>query len=173
MVMPPRKKKIPPPTPTVDTALPYTTVFTDGSSTGAWGHGGWAWAVLDGPEASGSDPWSTNQRMEVQAAYEAVLALPGLLLVVADSSYVVNCFNQHWWQGWQRRGWTNAAGAPVANRDLWEPFIDLYQSRGGVNGEVRFAWIKGHSGHPGNDRVDVLAKEARLTLSAAPATAAL
>lgn len=163
--MPPRKKKTPPPTPTVDTALPYTTVYTDGSSTGAWGHGGWAWAVLDGPEASGNDTMSTNQRMEVQAAYEAVKALPGLLLVVADSSYVVNCFVDKWWQGWHRRGWLNAAGEPVANRDLWEPFIDLVLSR---NGEVRFAWIKGHSGHPGNERVDVLAKEARLALPPAP-----
>lgn len=159
--MPPRKKKTPPPTPTVDTVHPYTTVFTDGSSTGGVGDGGWAWAVEDGPEASGGAYETTNQRMEVQAAMEAVAALPGLLLVVSDSSYVVNCFTQNWWQGWQRRGWRNAAGAPVANRDLWEPFVDLYLSRGG---EVRFHWIKGHSGHPMNDRVDELAKAARLAL---------
>lgn len=162
--MPPRKKKTPPPTPVVDTLLPYTTVFTDGSSSGGVGDGGWAWAVPDGPEASGFAALTTNNRMEMQAAYEAVRALPGLLLVVADSSYVVNCFQQEWWKGWQRRGWTNAAGDPVANRDLWEPFVDLVNSR---NGEVRFAWIKGHSNHPDNDRVDRLAKAARLSLLAA------
>lgn len=163
--MPPRKKKTPPPTPTVDTALPYTTAFADGSSTGAVGDGGWAWAVLDGPEAAGGARDTTNNRMEITAAHEAIKALPGLLLVVSDSSYVVNCFNQNWWQGWRRRGWVNKVGDPVANRDLWEPFIDLYLSR---NGEVRFAWIKGHSNHPGNDRVDLLAKEARLALPPQP-----
>lgn len=164
--MPPRKKKVPPPTPTVETVLPYTTVFTDGSSTGAMGPGGWAWAVEDGPEASGGDLMTSNNRMEMQAAMEAVRALPGLLLVVSDSSYVVNCFQSEWWRGWQRRGWRNAAGAEVANRDLWEPFIDLVLAR---RGEVRFAWIKGHSNHPMNDRVDMLAKAARLALPAQPA----
>lgn len=169
--MPPRKKKTPPPTPVVDTLLPYTTVFTDGSSTGGVGDGGWAWAVLDGPEASGNAHETTNQRMELQAAYEAVKALPGLLLVVADSSYVVNCFESEWWKGWHRRGWLNSVGAPVANRDLWEPFVELYLSR---NNEVRFAWIKGHSGHPGNDRVDSLAKAARVALTqGAPVSAAV
>lgn len=164
--MPPRKKKTPPPTPTVDTIHPYTTVFTDGSSTGAVGPGGWAWAVEDGPEASGGAHDTTNQRMEIQAAYEAVQALPGLLLVVADSSYVVNCFTDKWYLGWHRRGWTNSVGAAVANQDLWKPFIDLYLSR---NGEIRFAWIKGHSGHPMNDRVDRLAKDARLAIASKPA----
>lgn len=167
--MPPRKRKVPPPTPTVETTLPYTTVFTDGSSTGGWGPGGWAWAVPDGPEASGNHEMTTNQRMELQAAMEAVRALPGLLLVVSDSSYVINGFNQEWWKGWHRRGWVNAAGAPVANRDLWEPFVELVLAR---RGEVRFAWIKGHSNHPENDRVDRLAKAARLALAPVTPTVA-
>lgn len=164
--MPPRKKKTPPPTPTVETHLPYTTVFTDGSSTGAVGPGGWAWAVEDGPEASGGELVTTNQRMEVTAAAEAVAALGGLLLVVSDSQYVVRCFTEDWWQGWRRRGWRNSQGAPVANRDLWEPFIDLYLSR---RGTVKFAWLKGHSGHAMNDHVDTLAKAARLAVTEPPA----
>lgn len=152
----------PPATPVVATTRRYTTVFTDGSSTGSVGPGGWAWAVPDGPEASGGAEQTTNQRMELVAAMEAVAALPGLLLVVSDSAYVVNCFQQGWWQGWQRRGWRTAAGAPVANRDLWEPFVAAVQARGG---QVRFAWIKGHSGHPENDRVDALARAARLAIT--------
>jgi ribonuclease HI len=162
-LMPPRKKKTPPPTPTIDTVRPYTTVFTDGSSSGGVGDGGWAWAVEDGPEGSGSATDTTNQRMELTAAAEAVGSISGLLLVVSDSSYVVNAFNQNWWQGWQRRGWRNSQGEPVANRDLWEPFVDAVNARAG---QVKFRWIKGHSGHPMNDRVDFLAKEAKLTLSA-------
>lgn len=146
-------------TPRVETSLPYATVFTDGSSTGRWGPGGWAWALAGaddqptGVEASGGDGWTTNQRMEMLAAHEAVKATPGLLLVVSDSAYVVNCFTQEWWKGWDRREWRK-----VANTDLWQPFIADVLDRGG---EVRFAWIKGHSGHPMNDHVDALAKAAR------------
>ena len=75
---------------------------------------------------------------------------------MSDSTYVVNCFRDKWWQGWQRRGWTNSAKKPVANRDLWEPFIELVLSRG----DVTFSWVKGHSGHPMNDLVDLLAVKA-------------
>jgi ribonuclease HI len=130
--------------------------FTDGACRGNPGPGGWAWAVLDGPQDSGHDPATTNQRMEVRAAYEAIVALPGPLVVVSDSTYVVNCFKNSWWTGWRARGWLNSAKKPVANRDLWEPLIDLVEERGNVT----FRWVKGHSGHPMNDRVDQLAVEA-------------
>jgi ribonuclease HI len=133
-----------------------TEVFTDGACRGNPGPGGWAWAVKDGPEGSGHDPATTNQRMEVRAAYEAIVALPGTLVVVSDSTYVVNCFKNSWWTGWRARGWVNSAKKPVANRDLWEPLIDLVEERG----DVTFRWVKGHSGHPMNDRVDLLAVEA-------------
>lgn len=156
--MPPRQKKTPPPTPVVDTVHPYTTAFADGSSTGGKGAGGWAWAVENGPEASGGSDDTTNNRMELTAAHQAMLSLPGLLLIVSDSSYVVNAFKDEWWKGWRRRGWVNSAGDPVANRDLWEPFIADYLAR---NGEVRFAWIKGHAKHPMNEHVDQLAKAAK------------
>ncbi len=133
-----------------------TEAFTDGACRGNPGPGGWAWAVLDGLQGSGHDPATTNQRMEVRAAFEAIRALPGPLVVVSDSTYVVNCFKNSWWTGWRARGWTNSAKKPVANRDLWEPLIDLVEERG----DVSFRWVKGHSGHPMNDLVDQLAVEA-------------
>ena len=133
-----------------------TEVFTDGACRGNPGPGGWAWAVDGGRQGSGHDPATTNQRMEVRAAYEAILAIQGPLVVVSDSTYVVNCFKNSWWTGWRSRGWMSSAKKPVANRDLWEPLIDLVEARG----DVTFRWVKGHSGHPMNDLVDRLAVEA-------------
>src|SRR5271165_3016663 len=93
-------------------------VYTDGSCLGNPGPGGWAWAVPGGRYASGADPRTTNQRMEITAALEALRSLlpdRGVLEVVSDSTYVVNCFRHRWWVGWQRRGWKNSQGKPVAN----------------------------------------------------------
>src|SRR4051812_37772741 len=98
--------------------------------------------------------------MEIQAAYEAGTSLPGPLVIVTDSTYVANCFRDRWWEGWIRNGWRNSAKKPVANRDLWEPFVEAVQSS---PGRVRFQWIKGHSGDPMNDLVDRLAVEAATT----------
>lgn len=133
-------------------------IYTDGACSGNPGPGGWAWAVspTGEPRDSGGEPHSTNQRMEIMAAYNAVLAYetdPRPLVIVADSTYVVKCFTDNWWQGWLKRGWKNSQRQPVANRDLWEPFIELVQRRG----NVEFAWVKGHSGDPMNDLVDSLA----------------
>ena len=132
-----------------------TEVWTDGACSGNPGPGGWAWAVPDGRQASGGAAATTNQRMEIQAALEAVRALPGPLVVVSDSTYVVNCFRDGWWRGWLARGWVNSAKKPVANRDLWEPLVALVAERG----DVTFRWVKGHSGDPMNDLVDRLAVE--------------
>ncbi len=128
-------------------------VYTDGACRGNPGPGGWAWAVPHGPKAAGPDPATTNQRMEIRAALEAVRALDGPLVVVSDSTYVVNCFRNRWWKGWHARGWLNSQKRPVANRDLWEPFVELVLARG----DVSFRWVKGHSGDPMNDLVDALA----------------
>ncbi len=128
-------------------------VYTDGACAGNPGPGGWAWALSPDTHDSGYEPATTNQRMEIRAALEAVRALDGPLLVVSDSTYVVNCFRDGWWRGWLQRGWTNSAKKPVANRDLWEPLIGLVNDRG----DVAFDWVKGHSGHPMNDLVDRLA----------------
>jgi ribonuclease HI len=91
--------------------------------------------------------------MEVTAVLEALRALSGPLQVWSDSTYVVNCFRDRWWEGWLKRGWVNSARKPVANRDLWEPLVELYRKRG----DVTFRWVKGHSGNPMNDLVDELA----------------
>jgi uncharacterized phage-like protein YoqJ len=97
--------------------------------------------------------------MEIAAALEAVRANPGPLEVVSDSTYVVNCFRDRWWEGWIARGWLNKAKKPVANRDLWEPLVIEVQRRG----DVVFRWVKGHSDDPVNDLVDRLAVEAATT----------
>jgi ribonuclease HI len=121
--------------PAVPPAVPPSrpaVVYTDGACLGNPGPGGWAWAEPGGAYASGADPRTTNQRMEITAALEGVRAHPGPLEVVSDSTYVVNCFRDRWWEGWLRRGWTNAAKKPVANRDLWEPLVELVRTRGDV-----------------------------------------
>ena len=134
-----------------------TTVYTDGACLGNPGPGGWAWAVPEGRYASGAEALTTNQRMEIKAALEAVQALEGPLEVVSDSTYVVNCFRDRWWEGWLARGWRTAAKKPVANRDLWEPLVDAVRRD---PGRVRFTWVKGHGEDPMNDLVDRLAVEA-------------
>ncbi len=133
-----------------------TVVYTDGACKGNPGPGGWAWAVPDGPYASGAAERTTNQRMEINAAFEAVRSVPDRLEVVSDSTYVVNCFRDRWWEGWVRKGWVNSQRKPVANRDLWEPFVELVSGRG----DITFRWVKGHAGDPMNDLVDRLAVEA-------------
>jgi ribonuclease HI len=134
-----------------------TVVYTDGSCLGNPGPGGWAWAVEGGATESGGEPRTTNQRMEVTAVVRALRALPGPVHVVSDSTYVVNCFTQGWWVGWQRRGWRNTQGKPVANQDLWKELLPLALESERL---VTFEWVKGHSGHPMNDLVDLLATRA-------------
>lgn len=132
-----------------------TVVYTDGACSGNPGPGGWAWAVPEGPFRSGAAARTTNQRMEIQAALEAVTTLGRPLEVVSDSTYVVNCFRDGWWRGWIARGWLTSARKPVVSRDLWEPLVTLVNERG----DVSFRWVKGHSGDPMNDLVDALAVE--------------
>jgi ribonuclease HI len=132
-------------------------VYTDGACRGNPGPGGWAWARDEEHVGHGHEAASTNQRMEIRAALEAVRAHPGPLVVVSDSTYVVNCFRDEWWKGWLRRGWVNSTKKPVANRDLWEPFVELFAERLDSDAPVAFRWVKGHSGDPMNELVDRLA----------------
>lgn len=143
---------------TIPTVTTTTTVYTDGACSGNPGPGGWAWAVPDGPFASGAERHTTNQRMELMAVLDAVRSLDGSLEVISDSTYVVNCFRDRWWEGWIQRGWVNSQKKPVANRDLWEPLVDIVRSR-----RITFRWVKGHSGDHWNDVVDKLAVEAAAT----------
>ncbi|MGH9022096.1 MAG: SLOG family protein [Acidimicrobiia bacterium] len=139
-----------------------TTVYTDGACLGNPGPGGWAWAVPEGPYASGAERSSTNQRMEVTAALEAIRALPGVLVVVSDSQYVVKCHTDRWYESWEKKDWKNSKRQPVANMDLWKPMVELFHSRGV---ELNFRWVRGHSADPMNDLVDRLAVEAARTQS--------
>jgi ribonuclease HI len=139
-------------------------VYTDGSCLGNPGPGGWAWAVPGGRSESGGEALTTNQRMEITAALRALLALGGEepgppIRVVSDSSYVVRCFRDRWWEGWFRRGWKNSGGKPVANRDLWEPLLRLVLDS---EREITFSWVKGHSGDRWNDFVDEMAVAAAM-----------
>ena len=136
-----------------------TIVYTDGACSGNPGPGGWAWAVPDGPFGSGAEAHTTNQRMEITAAAEALHAIDGPVTVVSDSTYVVNCFTKKWYVGWMAKGWKNAKKEPVANQDLWRPLIDHVLERG----DVEWRWVKGHSGDQWNDVVDRLAVEACAT----------
>ncbi len=137
-----------------------TVVFTDGACLGNPGPGGWAWAVPGGRFASGAEAHTTNQRMEIHAVLDAVRALEGPMEVVSDSTYVVNCFRDRWWESWIARGWLTSAKKPVANRDLWEPLIQEVRRN---PDRITFRWVKGHSGDVSNDLVDRLAVEAART----------
>ncbi|MGB3735146.1 MAG: ribonuclease H [Ilumatobacter sp.] len=132
-------------------------VYTDGACSGNPGPGGWGWAVSPAGETrgSGGDPDTTNQRMEVYAVLDAIRTLGAdgtPIEIVSDSTYVVNCFRDSWWVKWEKNGWKNSKKQPVANTDLWKPLIDVVR-----NGDVKFTWVKGHSGHPMNDLADQLA----------------
>jgi ribonuclease HI len=139
--------------------LEPVVVYTDGSCLGNPGPGGWAWAVPDGPHGSGGEPRTTNQRMEIMAVIQALRAIDEgdgttSVTVISDSTYVVKCFQDRWWEAWLLRGWRNSQRQPVANRDLWEPLLQLALES---EREVAFRWVKGHSGDRWNDFVDELA----------------
>src|SRR6266516_240078 len=106
-----------------------TTVYTDGACIGNPGPGGWAWAAPEIGYASGAQATTTNQRMELSAALEAVRANLGDLRIVSDSKYVVDCFRRGWHEQWERKGWKTSAGKPVANQDLWQPLLAAYHAR--------------------------------------------
>jgi len=93
--------------------------------------------------------------MEITAVLEAAKALDGPLQVASDSTYVINCFRDRWWEGWLQKNWTNSQKRPVVNRDLWEPLIAIVRQR-----DITFRWVRGHSGDPMNELVDQLAREA-------------
>lgn len=128
-------------------------VYTDGSCAGPGQPGGWAWVMqADGDCASGYEAATTNQRMELRAALEAVLHHETPITVVSDSAYVVNCFIQGWWRKWEREDYDD-----IKNTDLWKPLVAAARERSTV-----FEKVKGHSGDVMNDRADALAREARL-----------
>jgi len=134
-------------------------VHSDGACRGNPGPGGWAATLTYGEitkELSGGVPATTNNRMELQGAIEALTSLtqPCAVQFFTDSKYVQNGISQ-WLHGWKRNGWRTKAKQPVKNADLWRA-LDAAAARH----QVKWQWLKGHAGHEGNERCDVLANEA-------------
>jgi ribonuclease HI len=140
--------------------------YTDGACSGNPGPGGWAAVIVnDGEreEISGGAPATTNNRMELTAVIEALRRVPAgaPVTVVTDSQYVLKGMTS-WVAGWRKRGWRTATGGPVLNQDLWEALAALVGSR------VTWEWVRGHSGHRENERVDELARaQAQVGVAAA------
>lgn len=134
-------------------------IFTDGACKGNPGPGGWGALLRMGAhekELAGSDPETTNNRMEMTAVIRALSALtrPCIVTVHTDSRYVIDGMTK-WLPGWKRRGWVNAAKKPVMNADLWREL-----EAAAAPHRIHWEWVKGHSGHPENERVDQLASDA-------------
>jgi ribonuclease HI len=141
-------------------------IYADGACKGNPGPGGWGAVLRFGDqekELFGGEPATTNNRMELRAVIEALDALkrPCKVVVYTDSQYVQKGISE-WIHGWKARNWTTAAKAPVKNADLWK-LLDVSAARH----EVQWRWVKGHAGHPGNERADALANRGVETLSAA------
>ena len=142
------------------------TIYTDGSArSNPEGPGGYGTIIeyvdtkgqLHEREFSAGYKKTTNNRMELMAVIVGLEALikPCTVNVISDSKYVTDAFNQHWIDGWQKNGWKNSTKKPVLNADLWKRLLAVMQ-----NHEVTFTWVKGHDGHPQNERCDKLATTA-------------
>ena len=132
-------------------------IYSDGACSGNPGPGGWG-AILrcEGreKELSGGEPHTTNNRMELTGVIQALSALkfPCKVKLTTDSRYVVDGIEKGWAKGWKKRGWKKSDGKPALNPDLWERLLELLEVH-----DVEFCWIKGHDGHPENERCDRLA----------------
>jgi ribonuclease HI len=132
-------------------------IYTDGACSGNPGPGGWGahlrWnGVIK--ELHGGDPATTNNRMELMAAIQALESLtrPSQVLLYTDSTYLLNGITK-WISGWQRNGWLTAARKPVKNADLWQRLVAALEGH-----EITWRWVKGHAGDEGNERADELAR---------------
>jgi len=143
-----------------DTSENIVEIWTDGGCRPNPGPGGWA-AILKYKgkirELSGAEADTTNNRMELTAAAEALTALsrPCKVVLHTDSQYLKDGITR-WHTGWVRKNWRTAAGDPVKNMDLWRRILDAAKAH-----EIEWLWVRGHSGNPMNERADVLATEAR------------
>ena len=138
------------------TELPLVEIFTDGACRGNPGPGGWAALLRTGGkerEISGGEKLTTNNRMELTAAIRALEALkkPCRIALHTDSQYVRDGITK-WIHGWRRNGWRTADRKPVKNAELWQELLDAAEPH-----RVEWHWVRGHSGHLENDRVDALA----------------
>ncbi|MDE2404438.1 MAG: ribonuclease HI [Sphingomonadales bacterium] len=134
-------------------------IFTDGACKGNPGPGGWGAILRMGgheKELSGGEPQTTNNRMELTAVIRALAALnqPCTVALHTDSRYVIDGMTG-WIFGWQRNGWKTAAKKPVLNADLWQELLAVARPH-----RIDWRWVKGHAGHPENERADQLASAA-------------
>ncbi len=141
-----------------DNARPEIVIYTDGACSGNPGPGGWGAILMSGAhrkELSGGEQVSTNNRMELMAAIAALEALkkPSKVELHTDSVYLRDGITK-WIHGWKRNGWKTADKKPVKNAELWQQ-LDAARSRH----EIDWRWVKGHAGHPENERADELARE--------------
>jgi len=141
-----------------ETAAPAVHIYTDGACKGNPGPGGWgALLKYNGEEREmfGGEASTTNNRMEMMAVIEALRALkrPSNVILHTDSTYVMKGITE-WIHGWKARGWRTAAKEPVKNVDLWKA-LDTEVARH----HIEWKWVKGHSGHDGNERADALANK--------------
>ncbi len=131
-------------------------IYTDGACRGNPGPGGWGALLISGKHQRtmhGGDPETTNNRMELTAAIEALNALknPSQVILHTDSKYVMDGIND-WMPNWKKRGWKTAAKKPVKNKDLWQALDEAVERH-----EIDWRWVKGHDGDPGNEMADELA----------------
>lgn len=132
-------------------------IYTDGACSGNPGAGGWGAVLKYGAhekELSGYDPETTNNRMELTAVIEALSALkePCEVDLTTDSKYVCDAVLNGWAESWKRHGWVKSDKKPALNSDLWDRLLDLLKIH-----RVNFIWVRGHNGHPENERCDRLA----------------
>lgn len=135
----------------------FVEIFTDGACSGNPGPGGYGVILrYNGriKELSGGDSATTNNRMELTAVIRALDALkePCKVTLTTDSQYVVNSVEKKWLYNWEKKNWIRAKNDPVPNTDLWKQLIPLLEKH-----EVKFVWVRGHNGHPENERCDELA----------------
>ena len=139
--------------------MKHIQIFTDGACSGTPGPGGWG-AILrykaHEKELSGGEAETTNNRMELMALIAALEQLkePCEIDLCSDSQYVINGLQKGWAKGWRARGWKKADKSPALNSDLWARLLDLSEAH-----TIHYNWIKGHAGHPENERCDRLAVE--------------
>lgn len=132
-------------------------IYTDGACSGNPGKGGWGAVLVYGgkeKELSGAEKDTTNNRMELTAVIESLGALnqPCNVVLTTDSKYVCDAINKGWVYSWKKNGWKKSDKKPALNVDLWEKLLPLLEKH-----NVEFVWVKGHNGHPYNERCDTLA----------------